>query len=1428
MKSTRELILDENPFSFEFDIDKLKKLVEDENLADENKDNIGFLFFCHNIFRRCYKGFIEVFETLKLTNEEALRFIYLVVNYHCNEIRKLYFKQLQSARKGNSVINLESVVFEKINFENGLDVSLTQGMERGGDVVIILMKFFISFGKELIGKQSIDEYPDFILTESSEKLWNLASELYAINSFYEILKYEDGKVLIEKGGEIIKIKKSELNIKLTTLEVIGEVRSLNNYNEYSFGFKSLLKGKMKQRSFDAIKIQKGVIFPNLGYKNTNELFTRDTVLSLRIGNIFSKDDYEGVDLIDLMKIFSSISQLVKIAAQEVLNKNYNIKDIPFAIDKNLLIEKISIITNIDNHKITAIINSITDKSDTPYFWRKPLFERNNRIYLSFSLLLAPNYSLLLESYCETLTLDLVEKQQRFKKYILSELTDIKYCKIVIDEEISNIIILELRDYYLSIHIFYVTQFPIEAKESRDYLDRISIETFEISENLKSLHGCADKPYVPIILTNYNKYSGLLLNDIPVLDIVLLKNYLVTGAFQKGQVIRNKRGIKSDILSDFTYYDDEDDFNSNLITFLHCPVPVYEIKNKIFWTEKSMLPSDSDIQIYIDHYNYEKEDGNIEYELNILSNTLKTQYLTNPKGKLNELANKNIIFRLTNIFHYITFSKYQLTSYRHQLIKIFSEINIDGYIHLLYYFSLSLRYLNNVKLKKDVKFKPVEYDSKEVFKSLEKVFEKNNKICITTINIGNIYTKDEEKKIISLAIDVIASVTIKKYELEEIESYLLMLAIIGSYKNKYNLSDYFYLGASNIISTLNHNFLYQQARNLSEEIFAIAIKEGREYKGWGILFMCSDQQCNKFNSLIYSCFYLNSLSVVDRLPYTEAIDVFYNILKFARNLEFPEILDDVFEFIVDLRLEEYDFQKVHLTYYLSISNRKQEDRKKIVDDSIVFFYENKKKIFKYGNKGVIPWLNYFYNIKRLNNEGFKTVSVDDIITSIEKVLDEKDFLPIKNRHFYNADTKENFIKNLKKIFSTYNVNDFVSEITNLEMDANIIIENAIEKQDFESILLTGLVFNDIRLIYKESYVSGGEVEFINNNPSNKMLDQYLKNILCKLTLKPKQLFIYFFSHRNTVHYLMINSEKKILIKDVTAWNCKYNFLKSKNKFYFNSVDYYGIEEQEEHYSKLLEELKYTTIDIEEEFEELLITTNLKVSKTPFNLIVNNGDFIGAKKPITNVLLIEWFIENYEDLVIESLLINCWIPIEDGDPTLNLGYEKIKPVLYEFNIETFTTSIPELQVDKDINIFFAHGELDKIGFKAVSLNDEKFIANKEKIFGHGKIAILFICHSGSINEDLFSNKVQSLIYELVQYGYSSVIAPFWALEATIPSFWLRFFLTNFKDGYTISESVYLANNTLADYQKEISDSFFVPEGRLAMHLYGNPNIVVKRKM
>jgi hypothetical protein len=118
----------------------------------------------------------------------------------------------------------------------------------------------------------------------------------------------------------------------------------------------------------------------------------------------------------------------------------------------------------------------------------------------------------------------------------------------------------------------------------------------------------------------------------------------------------------------------------------------------------------------------------------------------------------------------------------------------------------------------------------------------------------------------------------------------------------------------------------------------------------------------------------------------------------------------------------------------------------------------------------------------------------------------------------------------------------------------------------------------------------------------------------------------------------------------------------------------------------------------------------------------------------------------------------------------------------------------------------------------------VFDTESVFGEGMIAVLFICNTGNISEALFENSIVSLAADLLKQGYQVVVAPFWKLDVTITSFWLTEFISSFKAGYSISESVYMANKEIAKYQARMSSAFYAPEAQLAMHLYVNQNIYI----
>ena len=97
----------------------------------------------------------------------------------------------------------------------------------------------------------------------------------------------------------------------------------------------------------------------------------------------------------------------------------------------------------------------------------------------------------------------------------------------------------------------------------------------------------------------------------------------------------------------------------------------------------------------------------------------------------------------------------------------------------------------------------------------------------------------------------------------------------------------------------------------------------------------------------------------------------------------------------------------------------------------------------------------------------------------------------------------------------------------------------------------------------------------------------------------------------------------------------------------------------------------------------------------------------------------------------------------------------------------------------------------------------------------MAILFVCHSGSIVENSYSNSTHTLVKQLLQSGYEAVISPSWSLNVSIPGIWTKEFIKSLKSKISISESVYKANLL-------IQNQYVSPSASTAMHLFGNGDI------
>ncbi|WP_423740504.1 hypothetical protein [Flavobacterium columnare] len=1431
--TTREIQIP-NPFSFEFKTDEILQKIDFQSINKENQDFINFSIECNNIYVKSVDKILSVFSTFS-NKQEILDFIYNSINgIHLKAYSDIFKQPLEGETLS---VNTESLAFIKYNNNENIEIYAKDILERGGDILNILIFIVENYleSRQVVKKCLPEEEKNFYV------IWYFASNIYSFRSFYEILSEERGSILIEEEFNRTKITISEEFKKIKTFITTSDIRDRNHINEYrTFTHKHNKNFNFIKNNILDLEIVEGNIC-NIKFKKSNEKgenealdFSRYLKTDKYVENIILSY-FDNLKLIDIYQIIVYVERIINHQIRKHLNtENYSLA---YKIKKQELIDALFYLSSIEKDTIAKVVDAITEKDKTPYFWRKPLFCFEDTIYLSFSLLSSPNVDLLLESIFEYVNVKIEDQIVYFKNELIEGLNidnGYKFDLIESHEKgFENNIIYELRDYLLLIEVVLLEKMPIESSEIAFSLDYINEHIERIPEKIEFLKKSNDtKSVLPIVIINYSLFSGMLFNGVSIFDKRLLKNYFVTGEFQRARINYNSKNKNAFIYNKFRYYENEDEFNDVFINFQYNPLPVVEIINKLYWKEVPVFPNSDLMQLHIDVCDYVDENENIGTKIHQLNSVLKQQYYNSYDENENRKIDKAIQYYLTDIFNLLAHGKYDFSLNRFEVSKSFQKINIRGFAHLIHYFTNTLNELGGIKIKSTKTFNPVKFESDNVLKLIDKLIGDKSLIRISEFKSDSIFTKTEEKQIITFNLRVLSSVTITRYSPEDFQNFLLSLSIIKSFKEKYSLHFEFYSAVNNIISALNFNNHYQTARNLSEEILLISIQEKKVYRGWGILFLCSEQQKNIFDASVYGCLYITSLSIEENLTYSEIVEVFFNILKFSRNIYSSHLIKSVFNFLKSIKLKDYDDQKIHLSYYLSaFLNTNIKNRDSLIEDSFTYFEKNTNKIIKYKEKGVLPWLNYFYNIKRLINDGFVNIKfdVDKFVELLESKVNQEYFSPIKEKHFSDENLKNNFIEAIKKSLNTISFSDYTFENQNFELDMHNLTKQGIKNNDFESILLSGLIANDIRLIYKNSYFEKNTVvPLMQDNNDLSFVDNYLEFIKSKIKIKKNQLYVYLFESNKEVYYLLTNSGGDFLIRKSKNWNIdKMNmWLKNKENFYFNSKNYFDISEQEIAYDKLLDDLSYTDLELNSEYDEILISTSLDLINYPINLIIDNGDFLGSKCKLTNVILLEWFIENSEEFIIKNdFTATCWVPLEAADPAISYGYEKLKPVLEVNNIKTIT-SVDLESIDSNINIFFAHGELNGSSFKAIYESQENYsaIISNKALFGIGDVAILFVCHSGKMDKNFFSNSVISLVHEIIELGYKSVIAPCWGLEVTIPEFWFDEFIKKFKTGVYISEAVFYANNELAKYKESNSNAYYVAEGRLAMHLYGNPNIKI----
>ena len=740
-------------------------------------------------------------------------------------------------------------------------------------------------------------------------------------------------------------------------------------------------------------------------------------------------------------------------------------------------------------------------------------------------------------------------------------------------------------------------------------------------------------------------------------------------------------------------------------------------------------------------------------------------------------------------------------------------------------------------RKKKKFKNVDLEDPEKAGTLLlKMFAHlKGDIALSDFEIPKIYTRSEEAQLIAYAEVIISHHAYQRLNENRIFTMMIALCILKSHTKKTNTTCQFYIGCSNFVDLLNQSSYYQKARDFCEELLIVASKRGENAYAWNILFACYSAQMNSFDAAVYGSLFFTSLMSYRKIPHELGVNGFSNLLKICRNFGYYEYADSVYKMLPLDLMGNYDNQKISILYFHTVLKNASQHPDKL---QVVFDYLNRnmKSIKKYPSHATFPWLTLLYSIENEQKKGELNSSfeIKQFITDLESVSNPTIVSEMRQLVFgVNKETKNSFIKAILHSLESRHSGDFTFEVTQLAYLTNNLIEHSFKTGDTEGILLASLALSDLSFSYRNiSLEDHAKVNLSEpgNQQNGEKINNYQAHLLAHLQLTEKQKLLWLFEFKHKVGYLMIDHLKNIKIGMLPVWDIRESKVWASNltEFYFNSKGRsdYDLSAQEADYNKCLKDLAFTTLP-RVETEELLICSSPELMEIPHQLFISGDDFVTSSTPICNVLSIEYIMEHGNLLHLpKTYRTEAWIPTDDGNSVVSWGYELLLPVLTKSKAAIDTGSRPAKRLQGDLNIFLAHGIRDFSGFKAVRTNDssESSIFYPSSVFGKGTLAILFICNSGSSVEKLYARQIISFSGELLKAGYSAVIAPCWPYDVTMSRRWLTTFLTSFNEGISLNRSVFLANNSLAAYDEANSNQFFAPQGRFAMHLFGNPNITV----
>lgn len=764
---------------------------------------------------------------------------------------------------------------------------------------------------------------------------------------------------------------------------------------------------------------------------------------------------------------------------------------------------------------------------------------------------------------------------------------------------------------------------------------------------------------------------------------------------------------------------------------------------------------------------------------------------------------------------------ELEEIRHFIADLSHELHKHESLSIPILVLFSQRHINKIietDSHSSSRRKREEIDSEAYMKYLEECFLAfpDSEIRIFSDNLNSVNIPDELEFYNTNAaiLDVSIATPFVENEInEDLSMRMISLVISHHYSYKYNLQHEFYIQLASILSRLSIDGYPQLARDFSEDALYCSFDKKELYFGFYVKFIMYTSQKNILDSLLSLSLLIisfNNPTINNDLKNKILVELFIllrnsGLLPLARKY--------YIDVISTLNLEEYDSQKCQLAYFTLMILEKDEDSISSTKD---YLAEKLNDILALHEGAIIPWFVFIHNLIKMFPENNEQKYFNSIIQKLENSLDKKLVTQLKESLLgISGNLKNTLIKGMDNLSKTRNKDDYVYEVNSLIPIANNLLDESIKNKDIEGFLLAHKLKSDASFLFNGDIIKpvNGMIKIDPNNyKSNRLnLNEYHNSILSQLEDGTSYLWIGF--NNSKLYSLLLNGTnleyigyvQSTNLDDFNIWideNIKamgFNDNPSRDIFLTNE-DIWRVEK-----NKIIQSLPDLVINDINLEEKIVILPDVTMLGIPFNLIKINNEILGNK----HILSAPFSIDNYKPKRINDDFY-LWAPLKQNDFAVAMAYAGVERVINQEEVRCDTSDTPT--ANSDVNIFISHGGKDSTtGFYGVYPAEDKAF-NIERLFGTGRVAILFICHSGSMVKNAHTNSNNTLIKNLIESGYDAVISPSWSLQISIPQIWLPAFISGLKSGLNVSRANFIANGI-------VEKNFISPKASMAMHVFGN---------